>query len=154
MLRCGRSADETGKTRGGGARVYIINQWCTNVTVREPLCTEHVELLCVALRPFYLPTEFNQLFITVVYAPLLPLTSRSLTTRRATYVTTLCLPSAKTLLLSFLATSASAGSIDSCPTSSSTSPVPRTGNRRPVFVTETSKVPFSHAHSLVWEGTS
>ena len=81
----------------------------TNVTVREPLCTEHFEFWCVALRPFYLPREFNQLFITVVYAPLLPLTSRSLTTRRATYVTTVCLPSAKTLLLSFLATSASAG---------------------------------------------
>ena len=76
MFRCGRSADETGKTRGGGARVYIINQWCTNVTEREQLCTEHVELLCVALRPFYLAREFNQLFITVVYAPLLPLTSR------------------------------------------------------------------------------
>ena len=109
MLWCDRSADETGKTRNGGARVYIINQWCTNVTVREPLCSEHVDLLCVVLCPFYLPIEFNQLFITVVYAPLLPLTSRSLTTRRATYVTTVCLPSANTLLLSFLATSASAG---------------------------------------------
>ena len=69
---CDRSADETGKTRGGGARVYIINQLCTNVTVRKLLCTEHVststtngtptehvELLSVALCPFYLPTEFN-----------------------------------------------------------------------------------------------
>lgn len=117
MLRCDRSADETGKTRGGRARVYIINKWCTNVTVREPLCTEHlstsstsghqrqgegvavygasvyinnqwcnnvtehVELLSVALRPFYLPTEFNHFSITVVYAPLLPLSSRSLMTR-------------------------------------------------------------------------
>ena len=81
VLRCDRPADETGNPRGGGARVYIINQWYTNVTVREPLCTEHVELLSVALRPFYLPTEFNHLHITVVYAPLLPLTSSSLMTR-------------------------------------------------------------------------
>ena len=109
VLRCDRSADETGKTCGGGARVYINNQWYTIITVRVPLCTEHVELLSVALRPFYLPRECNQLFITVVYAPLLPLALRSLMTRRATDVTTVCLPSAKTLLLSFLAASASAG---------------------------------------------
>ena len=81
VLRCDRSADETGKTRIGGAHVYVINQWYTNITVRELLCTEHVELLSVALRPFYLPTEFNHLHITVVYAPLLPLTSSSLMTR-------------------------------------------------------------------------
>ena len=36
----------------------------------ERFCTEHVELLSVALRPLYLPREFNQLFITVVYIPL------------------------------------------------------------------------------------
>ena len=69
------------RTRGERPAVYINNQWYTNVTVREPLCTEHVELLSVALRPFYLPTEFNHLHITVVYALLLPLTSSSLMTR-------------------------------------------------------------------------
>jgi ribosome assembly protein 1 len=59
MLRCDRSADETGKSRGGGVCAYINSQWCTNVTVREQLCTEHVDLLSVALRPFYLPREFR-----------------------------------------------------------------------------------------------
>ena len=69
------------RTRGERPAVYINNQWYTNVTVREPLCTEHVELLNVVLCPFYLPTEFNHFSITVVYASLLPLTSRSLMTR-------------------------------------------------------------------------
>ncbi len=38
-----------------------------SVTVREHICTPDVKLLSVSLRPFYLPREFPQLFITVVY---------------------------------------------------------------------------------------
>ncbi|KAK0136692.1 hypothetical protein N1851_027139 [Merluccius polli] len=48
----------TRKTRGGG---------CRTVVVRESLCTPDIELLCVSLRPFYLPREFPQIFLTVVY---------------------------------------------------------------------------------------
>ena len=47
--------------------VYVNRHWCCNITVKEQLCTEHLELLTVALRPYYLPREFNQLFITAVY---------------------------------------------------------------------------------------
>lgn len=39
--------------------------WCKTVIVRETLCTRDIELLSVSLRPFYLPREFTQLFITV-----------------------------------------------------------------------------------------
>lgn len=35
--------------------------------VRESLCTKDMELLTVSLRPHYLPWEFPQVFVTVVY---------------------------------------------------------------------------------------
>ena len=57
----------TNKTQGGGVCFYINQGYCTSVTVRERICTPDVELLSVSLRPFYLPSEFPQLFITVVY---------------------------------------------------------------------------------------
>ncbi len=40
---------------------------CTSVTVRERICTSHLELLSVSLCPLYLPFEFPQLFLTTVY---------------------------------------------------------------------------------------
>lgn len=35
--------------------------------VREEVCTADIELLTVSIRPFYLPREFQQLFISLVY---------------------------------------------------------------------------------------
>ena len=67
VVRGDRSLDETGKRRGGGVCVYVNRHWCCNITVKEQLCTEHLELLTVALRLYYLRREFNQLFITAIY---------------------------------------------------------------------------------------
>lgn len=36
-------------------------------SVREAVCTADIELLSVSVPPFYLPREFPQIFITVVY---------------------------------------------------------------------------------------
>ncbi len=47
--------------------VYIIERWCKNYTLRESYCSEDIELLSLSFRPFYLPWEFGQLFITIVY---------------------------------------------------------------------------------------
>ena len=47
--------------------LYVNERWCKNVIVREQLCTPDIELLSVSLRPLYLPREFPQLFVTVVY---------------------------------------------------------------------------------------
>lgn len=66
-FRTDRDPDITGKTRGGGVCVLVRDDWCRAVKVRESLCTADIELLCVSLRPFYLPREFPQIFITVVY---------------------------------------------------------------------------------------
>lgn len=35
--------------------------------VQERICTSDIELLCISLRPFYLPREFPQLFFSLVY---------------------------------------------------------------------------------------
>ena len=67
VFRGDRSAEVTGKSRGGGVCVFVNNRWCTNTTVKENLCSPDIELLSISLRPFYLPREFNQIFITVVY---------------------------------------------------------------------------------------
>ena len=67
LMRCDRSRGATGKTKGGGVCVFVNERWCSNVTVKEQHCCADVELLTVALRPFYLPREFRQIFVTVVY---------------------------------------------------------------------------------------
>lgn len=66
-FRLDRLAEVTGETQGGGVCLYVNKRYCTSVTVRERVCTPDVELLAVSLRPFYLPREFPQLFITTVY---------------------------------------------------------------------------------------
>ena len=55
------------KARGGGVCLLIKDEWCRVVKVREKLCTPDIELLCLSLRPYYLPREFPQIFFTLVY---------------------------------------------------------------------------------------
>ena len=47
--------------------MYINIQWCNDWTIKEKYCTPNIEFMTVGLRPFYLPREFNQLFVMVVY---------------------------------------------------------------------------------------
>ena len=65
--RLDRDKQTTGKAKGGGVCLYVNERWCKTVIVREQLCTPDIELLSVSLRPLYLPREFPQLFVTVVY---------------------------------------------------------------------------------------
>ena len=65
--RLDRDRKATGKEKGGGVCLYVNERWCKTVMVREQLCTPDIELLSVSLRPLYLPREFPQLFVTVVY---------------------------------------------------------------------------------------
>lgn len=66
-FRLDRNAEVTGKKQGGGVCLYVNERYCSAVTVRERICTSDVELLAVSLSPFYLPREFPQIFMTVVY---------------------------------------------------------------------------------------
>lgn len=45
--------------------VYVNNRWCKTVVVS--LCAKDLELLSVSMLPFYLPREFLQIFVTVIY---------------------------------------------------------------------------------------
>lgn len=47
--------------------LYINCRWCKSFTVRKQLCLPDIELLSMSVRPFYLPREFPQLFVTIVY---------------------------------------------------------------------------------------
>lgn len=69
LVRADRSAEQTGKTRGGGVCIYINNRWCTNYTVKHTLCSPHLELLVVQCRPFYLPRDICCIAFVVVYIP-------------------------------------------------------------------------------------
>lgn len=66
-IRLDRDAQVTGKKLGGGVCIYINEGWCNNYTLRDSYCSEDIELLSISLRPFYLPREFGQVFVTVVY---------------------------------------------------------------------------------------
>lgn len=59
----------TSKHHGGGVCAYVNERWCKNVTIKDSKCNENIELLTIACRPFYLPREFNIVYITVVYIP-------------------------------------------------------------------------------------
>ena len=63
----GDRTEQSGKSKGGGVCLYINQKWCNNWDVKEVVCLPDIELITVGLRPFYLPREFPQIFITVVY---------------------------------------------------------------------------------------
>ncbi|KAL1261160.1 hypothetical protein QQF64_008987 [Cirrhinus molitorella] len=68
LIRADRG-ESSGKDRGGGVCVYVSNRWCTQYTVKETCCNPDVEYLCLSLRPFYLPREFGNILLCVVYIP-------------------------------------------------------------------------------------
>lgn len=68
LIRLDRDAN-SGKSKGGGICVYINDLWCRQFTVKEALCDSNVEMLCLKLRPFYLPREFGCVLLFVAYVP-------------------------------------------------------------------------------------
>ena len=57
------------KSKGGGLALYVNEKWCNNITPKKDHCCPNLELLSVSLRPKYLPREFTNIFITIVYIP-------------------------------------------------------------------------------------
>lgn len=47
----------------------VNRRWATNYTVGEMECCKHYEILTVSFRPFYLPREFSQTTVILVYVP-------------------------------------------------------------------------------------
>lgn len=65
-------ADRTvssGKDRGRRICVYVSKNWCHQHTIRETICTPDLELLCISMRPFYLPREFGNITLCATYIP-------------------------------------------------------------------------------------
>ena len=68
-MRADRSFENTNKTKGGGLCVFVNNKWCNNFTCRSTVCDKNIELICISFRPFYLPREFPQVHLLLVYIP-------------------------------------------------------------------------------------
>lgn len=64
-----RDRTSSHKSIGGGFCIFIDNTWATQFKVHEKVCTRDYELLSVSFRPFYLPREFGQITIILVYVP-------------------------------------------------------------------------------------
>ena len=45
------------------------DRWCNNHVVRQTICTPDIKLLSISCRPYYLPREFCQIFVVLVYVP-------------------------------------------------------------------------------------
>ena len=68
--RCDRDLSASGKlTVSGGVCIYVNDNFCHrgNITVKKTLSTHYVDLISISLRPKYLPREFGQVFVTVIY---------------------------------------------------------------------------------------
>ena len=67
MIRNDRTG-QSGKSKGGLA-MNVNARWCENICVKESRCLPDIELMTISLRPYYLPREFNIIFITIMYIP-------------------------------------------------------------------------------------
>ena len=65
----GDRTDASGKLTGGGVCAYVNERWCdeSNIKIKDCFCSENIELLCFSARPYYLPREFSNIFVMVVY---------------------------------------------------------------------------------------
>ena len=57
--------DLTSTHRGGGVAIYINERWCKNFTIKDTPCDDNLAYLTISCRPFYLPREFNCVYLTV-----------------------------------------------------------------------------------------
>ncbi|KAM9816509.1 uncharacterized protein ACBT44_010817 isoform 2-T2 [Syngnathus typhle] len=69
LMRADRSAELSGKSKGGGLCFYINERWCTDVTVLKEFCSPLLETLFINCRPFYSPREFSSIVMAAVYIP-------------------------------------------------------------------------------------
>ena len=68
-IRADRDSDKAQKSVSGGLCMLVSDSWATQYCVRERVCTRDFELLTVSFRPFYLPREFGQVTVILIYVP-------------------------------------------------------------------------------------
>lgn len=69
QVRLDCDCNNSGKKHGGGLCVYMHEVWCKTVRIWESYCSQDIELLSVTFRPRYLPCEYSQLNLIIVYIP-------------------------------------------------------------------------------------
>ena len=69
IFRAEKTADTTGKSRGGGLCIYVNKTWCTDCVTVDAHCSADLEYLIRRCRPFYLPREFSCIVAIAVYVP-------------------------------------------------------------------------------------
>ncbi|GFR67864.1 endonuclease domain of the non-LTR retrotransposon LINE-1 [Elysia marginata] len=69
LFRGDRDLQATGKLSGGGMCMYVNTKWCSphNIYVKHKHCDQHIELLTLSVRPYYLLREFSHILVTTVY---------------------------------------------------------------------------------------
>ncbi len=60
---------DSGKSKGGGLCMYVLNDWCSQSRIIESHCSPDIESMTVIFRPFYLPRELTVVVVTAVYIP-------------------------------------------------------------------------------------
>lgn len=68
-VRLDRDTVSSQKKYGGGVCVYVKHAWSRITTVVDSSCTSDVDLLALTFRPKYLPREFGQLTLVLMYIP-------------------------------------------------------------------------------------
>lgn len=69
VARSDRDKKSSKKQLGGGLILYINDKYCNNFQIVQTYCHPNVEFMIVNLRPFYLPREFSNIFVFVLYIP-------------------------------------------------------------------------------------
>lgn len=64
-----RTADDSGKTRGGGLCIYSNKTWCIDYITLRRCCSSNLEFVLVKFRQFYLLREFTSIIVTAAYIP-------------------------------------------------------------------------------------
>ena len=57
------------KSIGGGLCMFMNNNWATQMHIHEQTRTLDFEILTVSFWPFYMPQQFGQITVFLVYAP-------------------------------------------------------------------------------------
>lgn len=68
-IRFDRDQEKTEKGVGGGLCMFVRDEWATQFKVHERVSTPSYEILTVSFRPYYLPREFGQVTVILVYVP-------------------------------------------------------------------------------------
>ncbi|KAL6473512.1 hypothetical protein MHYP_G00170730 [Metynnis hypsauchen] len=69
LIRYDGDPRRTVKRTGGGLCMFTNTSWATTFTVHDIDCSTHYDIMTVSFPPHYLPCEFRQVTVMLVYMP-------------------------------------------------------------------------------------